>query len=105
MTDTGSGMLAMDAAWRGVSNVNAVVGWITSTCPTSSEGRETERVRVMGWVRELWVNFSKLAAKMSFAWETERVMDTQSPFGEMMVGFRPLVEANELKALAVSEDG
>jgi hypothetical protein len=33
------------------------------------------------------------------------VMDTQSPLGEMMVGFRPLVDANELKALAVSEDG
>jgi hypothetical protein len=57
---------------------NAVVGWITSTCPTSSDGSETDSVRVIESLREGWVKTSNCAAKSLFASETGRVIETQS---------------------------
>jgi hypothetical protein len=40
-----------------------------------------------------------------FALETGRAIDTQSPFGESMVGTRWFVDANAPKAATVSREG
>jgi hypothetical protein len=84
---------------------NAVVGWITSTCPASSDGSETESVRVIESSREGWVKTSNCAAKSLFALETGRVIENQSRFGEITVGTRPFADAKASKAETVSADG
>jgi hypothetical protein len=85
--------------------MNAVVGWSTSTCPTSSEGSDTESVRVIGSLREGCVKSSKFASKSLFALEIGRVIDTQSPPGEIAVGDRPFADAKASKTESVSDDG
>jgi hypothetical protein len=51
------------------------------------------------------VKKSNCAAKSLFAWETGRVIDTQSPFGEVTVDVRLFADANALKAETVSGEG
>lgn len=89
----------------GLRPVNDVLGWTTSTWPISSEGSEIVRVRVIGSVSDACENFSNCAPNSWLAWETVRVRDSQSPFGEITVGFKPFAAAKELKAATVSLDG
>lgn len=85
--------------------VKSVVGCITSTCPTSSDGREYFSVRVIGDAMSVCLKVSNWAAKMALAWDTGKVMDTQSLFGDMTYGLRLFDEAKSLKADMVSWDG
>jgi hypothetical protein len=55
--------------------------------------------------RDGCVKTSKCASNSAFAWETGRVIDNQSPFGEITLGLRSLADANALKADTVSEEG
>jgi hypothetical protein len=89
----------------GLRPANDVLGWTTSTWPISSEGSEIIRVRVIGSVSDACENFSNCAPNRWFAWETVRARESQSPFGETTVGFKPFAAAKELKAATVSLDG
>jgi hypothetical protein len=56
-------------------------------------------------VRDGCVKTSNFAAKSSFAWDTGRVMETQSPLGEITVGLRLFAAPNASKAATVSAEG
>jgi hypothetical protein len=100
-----AGMGTTKGARRGSGTSNEVLGWIVSTCPTSSSGSDMNNVRVSGSAMAWCVNVSKDAPKSVFAWPTVVVNETQSPFGETAETWRLLAFANALNAATVALEG
>jgi hypothetical protein len=73
--------------------------------PTSSEGSETERVRVIVSFGDGCVKVSNCAPNILFAWETGRVIDHHSPLGEMGAVLRLFADAKPVMADTVSGEG